>query len=119
MCGQMRLLRGLGAIPVFLLATVLLVVAALLCVTVVLFPAGVVVGYVAMRMYARGVGMLLPRPKPARPKLARPKLARHRRHKVLHRRRRWSRRSGPTKRIRRVRKDARKRVRKARKALHV
>jgi hypothetical protein len=114
MCGQMRLLRGLGAIPVFLLATVLLVVAALLCVTVVLFPAGIVVGYVAMRMYARGVGMLLPRPKPARPKLAG-----HRRHRVRHRRHRWSRRSGPTKRIRRVRKDARKRVRKARKALHV
>ncbi len=100
----MRFLRGLCAIPFFLVATVLFVVAGLLCVTILLLPLGVPLGYVAMRFYTKGMKMLLPR---------RRRTKRHGLHKVTRRR------SMPAKRIKRVRKDARKRVRRARKTLHV
>ena len=100
----MRFLRGLAAIPVFLLATVLLVVAAVLCVTILLLPLGIPLGFIAMRLYAKGVKMLLPRSSTPR---------RHGRHRVRRLRTR------PAKRIKRVRKDTRKRVRRARRTLHV
>jgi hypothetical protein len=45
----------------WLLATLLLVVAVILSVTVVLLPVGLLLGALALRLYRRGLGLLLPR----------------------------------------------------------
>ena len=45
-----------------MLATVVLVVAVILCITIVLLPVGLAVGYGAIRMYKWGVQLALPRP---------------------------------------------------------
>lgn len=100
----MRVLRALAAIPIFLLATVLLIVAAVLCVTVLLLPLGIPLAIVATRLYAKGVKLLLPRSK---------ELERGVRG-VLHR---WTKSSA--KRTKTVRKAGRRRIRSARKAVHV
>lgn len=57
----MRAIRGLGALLLWLLATLLLVVAVILSVTVVLLPVGLLLGALAVRLYRRGLGLLLPR----------------------------------------------------------
>lgn len=44
-----------------MLATVVLVVAVILCITIVLLPVGLAVGYGAVRMYKWGVQLALPR----------------------------------------------------------
>jgi hypothetical protein len=118
----MRLLRGLAAIPIFLIATVLLVVAFLLCVTVLLLPLGVPLGFVALGLYAKGISLLLSRPKKAKHGLLskkakhglRPKKTKHRLRKIV-----GSKTKGPANRVKSVRKGARARVRKVRKAVHV
>ena len=53
--------RRLAAIGVCVLATVVLVVAMILCITIVLLPVGLAVGYGAIRMYKWGVQLALPR----------------------------------------------------------
>jgi hypothetical protein len=51
----MRVLRGIGALVVWLLATVLLIVAAVLCITLILVPLGVPLMALALRLYGYGV----------------------------------------------------------------
>ncbi len=58
----MRVTRGFGAAGVFLLATVLMIVSLVCCVTVVLLPLGIPLALFAMRLYGKGTKMLLPRP---------------------------------------------------------
>jgi hypothetical protein len=55
-----RALRGLGALLLWLLATLLLVVV-ILSVTVVLLPVGLPLGALAVRLYRRGLGLILTR----------------------------------------------------------
>jgi hypothetical protein len=55
-----RALRGLGALLLWLLATLLLVVV-ILSVTVVLLPVGLLLGALAVRLYRRGLGLILTR----------------------------------------------------------
>ena len=52
----------MGSAPccLWLLATLLLVVAVILSVTVVLLPVGLLLGALALRLYRRGLGLLLP-----------------------------------------------------------
>jgi hypothetical protein len=59
----MRALRGIAAGVVWLLATVLLLLSAVLCITVILLPLGIPLGLVAMRLYVYGVQLLAPRPR--------------------------------------------------------
>ncbi|GAA2760237.1 hypothetical protein [Actinopolymorpha rutila] len=58
----MRVTRGIGAAGVFLLATVLMIVSLVCCVTVVLLPLGIPLALFAVRLYGKGTKMLLPRP---------------------------------------------------------
>ena len=57
----MRFARGVGAAGVFLLATVLMIVSLVCCVTAVLLPLGIPLALLAMRLYGKGTKMLLPR----------------------------------------------------------
>ena len=57
----MRVLRTAGAALTWLLATVLLVLAVVLSLTLVLLPLGLVVGWAAMRLYKIGLRLALPR----------------------------------------------------------
>ena len=59
----MRLLRALAAFLIWLVASVLLVVSIVLCVSILLFPVGLLLGFVALRLYAVGFGLLIPRPR--------------------------------------------------------
>jgi hypothetical protein len=52
-----------GAFATCLLATVFLVLAVVLGLTLVLLPVALPLGYVAIRMYKAGVRLALPRPK--------------------------------------------------------
>jgi hypothetical protein len=56
-----RAIRGLGALLLWLLATLLLLVAVILSLTVVLLPVGLLLGALALRLYRRGLGLILPR----------------------------------------------------------
>lgn len=56
----MRALRFLAAVLVWLLATVLLVLAIVLSLTLVLLPVGLLLGAFALRLYRKGLGLLLP-----------------------------------------------------------
>jgi hypothetical protein len=56
-----RALRGVGALLLWLLATLLLIVAVILSATVVLLPVGLLLGLLALRLYRRGLGLILPR----------------------------------------------------------
>lgn len=58
----MRSIRMFGAAGVCLLATVVLVLAVVLGLTLVLLPLGLVLGYVSVRLYKVGIRMALPRP---------------------------------------------------------
>jgi hypothetical protein len=57
----MRVLRSLAAIVIWLVASLLLVLSIVLCVTILLLPVGVLLGLVALRLYVVGFGLLLPR----------------------------------------------------------
>jgi hypothetical protein len=58
----MRILRGLGGALLWLLASVIGLVAAILCVTVILLPLGLPLLGVARRMFGTAVQLLLPKP---------------------------------------------------------
>jgi hypothetical protein len=57
----MRALRGAASIVVWLLATVLLVVSLVLCITLILLPLGVPLMLFAFRLYGYGVQLMMPR----------------------------------------------------------
>ena len=57
----MRVLRSLAAVLIWLVASLLLVVSIVLCVTILLLPVGVLLGFLALRLYVVGFGLLLPR----------------------------------------------------------
>jgi len=57
----MRSIRMLGAGATCLLATVVLILAIVLGLTLVLLPLGLALGYVSMRLYKLGVQLALPR----------------------------------------------------------
>jgi hypothetical protein len=59
----MRALRGAASIVVWLLATVLLIVSLVLCITLILLPLGVPLMLLAFRLYGYGVQLMLPRPR--------------------------------------------------------
>jgi hypothetical protein len=56
-----RALRAVGAVLLMVLGTVLLVVALVLCITIILLPLGLPVGYVAVRLWKYALQLLLPR----------------------------------------------------------
>ncbi len=98
----MRIVRTVGAVAVWLLATVLLVLAAVLCLTILPAPVGALIGFAAFRLYKLGLAWALPRPTDVR--------------KTVRRQgRRWRSRAGlrPPRRSRR----RRRRTRRARRAL--
>jgi hypothetical protein len=57
----MKALRALAGVLVWLVASLLLVVAIVLCITVLLLPVGLVLGFAALRLYAVGLRLFLPR----------------------------------------------------------
>ncbi|GAA1185206.1 hypothetical protein [Pseudonocardia alaniniphila] len=57
----MRVLRVFGGVLLWLVATVLLVVALVLCLSVLLLPVGLLLGFAAVRLYGVGFRLLLPR----------------------------------------------------------
>jgi hypothetical protein len=57
----MRILRGLGGALLWILASVLGLVAVLLCVTLILLPVGIPLLRLAGRMYGNAVRLMLPR----------------------------------------------------------
>jgi hypothetical protein len=57
----MRALRALAGVLVWLLASVLLLLAVVLCVTILLAPVGIVLGLAALRLYGVGLKLFLPR----------------------------------------------------------
>jgi len=58
----MRALRAGAAVPLLVLAILLSVVALVLCLTLVLAPVGLLVGFVAVRLFKTALKLLLPRP---------------------------------------------------------
>ncbi|MBC3189655.1 hypothetical protein H7X46_01055 [Pseudonocardia sp. C8] len=58
---MIRALRAVAAVLLFVLGTVLLVVALVLCLTAVLLPLGLVIGFAALWLWALGFRLLLPR----------------------------------------------------------
>jgi hypothetical protein len=57
----MRALRAVAGVLVWLLASLLLVLAIVLSVSVLLLPVGLVLGFAAIRLYAVGLRLFLPR----------------------------------------------------------
>ncbi|MET0839941.1 MAG: hypothetical protein ABWY19_14225 [Marmoricola sp.] len=57
----MRILRGLGGALLWILASLVGLVAVLLCVTLILLPVGIPLLGVARRMWASSVRLMLPR----------------------------------------------------------
>jgi hypothetical protein len=57
----MRLLRGLGGALLWVVASLVGLVAVVLCVTVILLPLGIPLLMVAKKMFGRAVGLMLPR----------------------------------------------------------
>ena len=62
----MRVVRTAGAGLAWLLATVLLVLAVVLSLTLVLLPVGLLLGYAAFRLYRLGLRLALPRTRDVR-----------------------------------------------------
>jgi len=87
----LRVLRTAGAALVWLLATVLLVLAGVLSLTLVLLPVGLLLGYLAFRLYRIGLRLALPRARDVT-KGVRKDARRWRRTLTPGRRRRWWRR---------------------------
>jgi hypothetical protein len=56
-----RALRAAAAVLLMLLGTLLLVVALVLCVTVILLPLGIPLGFVAVKLWKYALKLLLPR----------------------------------------------------------
>src|SRR5262245_54030362 len=57
----MRVLRGFGALLVWVLATVVMVLALVLSVTIILLPVGLPLLAIGLRMYGYGVQLMIPR----------------------------------------------------------
>jgi hypothetical protein len=57
----MRLLRGLGGALLWVVASLVGLIAVVLCVTVILLPLGIPLLMVAKKMFGRAVGLMLPR----------------------------------------------------------
>jgi hypothetical protein len=57
----MRGLRAFAGVLVWLLASLLLVLAIVLSITILLLPVGLVLGFAAIRLYAVGLRLFLPR----------------------------------------------------------
>ena len=57
----MRVLRAVGAVLAWLVASVLLILAIVLSVTLVLLPVGLLLGFASLRLYRLGVKLILPR----------------------------------------------------------
>lgn len=57
----MNAVRKLGAVLLWVLATVLGLIAVILCVTLILLPLGLPLLGLAVRMYGKGVRLMLPR----------------------------------------------------------
>ena len=57
----MRVLRVFGGVLLWLVATVILVVALVVCLSVLLMPVGLLLGFAALRLYGVGLRLLLPR----------------------------------------------------------
>jgi hypothetical protein len=57
----MRVLRSLAAVLIWLVASLLLVVSIVLCISILLLPVGMLLGFVSLRLYVVGFGLLLPR----------------------------------------------------------
>lgn len=57
----MRVIRSIAAVLIWLVASLLLVVSIVLCVTILLLPVGIFLGLFSLRLYAVGFGLLLPR----------------------------------------------------------
>lgn len=87
----MRVLRTAGAALAWLLATVFLVLAVVLSLTLVLLPVGLLLGYAAFRLYRLGLRLALPRATDIE-KGVRREARRWRRTLTPGRRRRWWRR---------------------------
>ncbi|MCE3550931.1 hypothetical protein LWC33_05600 [Pseudonocardia sp. RS11V-5] len=58
---MIRALRAVAGVLVLVLATLLMVVGLVLCLTVVLLPVGLGVGFLAVKLGKAGVRLLLPR----------------------------------------------------------
>ncbi|GAA4695524.1 hypothetical protein GCM10023215_36650 [Pseudonocardia yuanmonensis] len=58
---MIRALRAVAGVLLLVLGTLLLVVALVFCVTVVLLPLGLLVGFLALRLWGYGFRLLLPR----------------------------------------------------------
>ena len=102
----MRIVRTVGAVVVWIVATVLLVLAAVLCITIVLSPLGVLLGFAAFQLYKLGLRWALPRPADVR-KTVRKEGRRWRSRAGLRPRRRSRLRWRRTSRVRRVRRALR------------
>jgi hypothetical protein len=87
----MRVVRTIGAGLAWLVATVLLVLAVVLSLTIVLLPVGLLLGYAAFRLYKLGLRLALPRAQDVK-KGVRKEARRWRRTLTPRRRRRWWRR---------------------------
>ena len=57
----MRIVRGLGAVVLWLVASLLGLVAVLLCVTIILLPVGIPLLRLAGRLYGSATRLMLPR----------------------------------------------------------
>jgi hypothetical protein len=57
----MRILRGIGAVLVWLLATVVMVLALVLSITIILLPVGLPLLALGLRLYGYGVQLMIPR----------------------------------------------------------
>ena len=57
---MMKVLRGLGATVIWLLATVVIILAAVLCVTILLLPLGIPLGAFALSLYGKAAQLLFP-----------------------------------------------------------
>jgi hypothetical protein len=61
MAVAMRVLRMFGGVLLWVIATALLIVALVLCLSVLLLPVGLLLGFAALRLYGVGFRLLLPR----------------------------------------------------------
>jgi hypothetical protein len=58
-----RVVRALAGVLVWLVATVLMILAVVLSLTILLLPLGLLLGFAAVRLYGIGLVLLLPRSK--------------------------------------------------------
>jgi hypothetical protein len=105
----MRALRAAGAVLLMVLGALLLVVALVLCVTIILLPLGILLGFVAVKLWKCALHLLLPRPADVRRGLRKGFRVREVRAAVA--------RAGP--RTARQRKRLSKKARKARRELRI